>query len=192
MIAAASLATPRVVCFQLKGLDAEVLDLSRLLAVRTLQLEMEHIYRSLEDEALDMTGYESGVGDDGECSPQLLRSLKSYNAAKQTLGLQLCIFSELFLNYAAVQADREGYTSELDLLVADFVMLEEELTALDQALRDEGGSDKAVSDSRSSPASATAAGVGGDGALALGLLGEDVLEKLAVEIPDMRIRVGVM
>lgn len=43
-----------------------MLDLSRLLAVRTLQLEMEHIYRSLEDEALDMTGYDSGVGEDGE------------------------------------------------------------------------------------------------------------------------------
>ena len=51
---------------QLKGLDADVLALSRLLAVRTLQLEMEHVYRSLEDEALDMTGYDSGVADEGE------------------------------------------------------------------------------------------------------------------------------
>ena len=50
---------------QLKGLDADVLALSRLLAVRTLQLEMEHIYRSLEDEALDMNAYDSGVGDEG-------------------------------------------------------------------------------------------------------------------------------
>ena len=51
---------------ELKGLDADVLALSRLLAVRTLQLEMEHVYRSLEDEALDMTGYDRGVGDQGE------------------------------------------------------------------------------------------------------------------------------
>lgn len=35
-------------------MDAEVITLSRLLAVRTLQLEMEHVYRSLEDEALDI------------------------------------------------------------------------------------------------------------------------------------------
>jgi hypothetical protein len=39
---------------QLKLMDAEVITLSRLLAVRTLQLEMEHVYRSLEDEALDI------------------------------------------------------------------------------------------------------------------------------------------
>lgn len=35
-------------------MDAEVITLSRLLAVRTLQLEMEYVYRSLEDEALDI------------------------------------------------------------------------------------------------------------------------------------------
>ncbi len=46
---------------QLKGLDADVLALSRLLAIRTLQLEMEHVYRSLEDEALDRTAYDGGV-----------------------------------------------------------------------------------------------------------------------------------
>lgn len=46
---------------QMKLLDAEVMALSRLLAVRTLQLEMEYIYRSLEDEALDI-----GVGSSGE------------------------------------------------------------------------------------------------------------------------------
>jgi hypothetical protein len=45
---------------QMKLLDAEVMALSRLLAVRTLQLEMEYIYRSLEDEALDI-----GVGSSG-------------------------------------------------------------------------------------------------------------------------------
>lgn len=38
---------------QLKGLDAEVLQLSSRLAVRTLQLQMEHIFCSLEAEALD-------------------------------------------------------------------------------------------------------------------------------------------
>lgn len=72
------------------------------------------------------------------------------------------------------------------------MMLEEELSALDQALRNAAGSGKA-SDPRSSHAAAAALGSpSGDGSLTLGLLGEDVLEKLAVEIPDMRTRVGVM
>ena len=71
------------------------------------------------------------------------------------------------------------------------MMLEEELSALDQALRNAAGLDKA-SESRSSHAAAASGSASGDGALTLGLLGEDVLEKLAVEIPDMRSRVGVM
>lgn len=53
---------------QLKGLDAEVLSLSSRLAVRTLMLEMEHVYQSLEAEALDFTnGVRAGGGvDKGE------------------------------------------------------------------------------------------------------------------------------
>jgi len=39
-------------------MDAEVITLSRLLAVRTLQLEMEYVYKSLEDEALDIAAEE--------------------------------------------------------------------------------------------------------------------------------------
>ncbi len=39
---------------QLKLMDAEVVTLSRLLAVRTLQLELAHVYKSLEEEALDV------------------------------------------------------------------------------------------------------------------------------------------
>jgi hypothetical protein len=35
----------------------EVLRLSRELALRTLQLEMEYAYRALEDEALDVMGF---------------------------------------------------------------------------------------------------------------------------------------
>ena len=100
----------------------------------------------------------------------------------------------------AVLADREGITSELDLLVADFVMLEEELTALAQALGTSGGVDTreggtagwtALSNSAQGGLAATG-GSAESGALPLGIIGEDVLEKLAVEIPDMRVRVGVM
>ncbi len=51
---------------QLKGLDAEVLSLSSRLAVRTLMLEMEHVYQSLEAEALDFTnGVRAGGGQGG-------------------------------------------------------------------------------------------------------------------------------
>ena len=40
---------------ELRDMDNEVSALSRALAVRTLQLEMEFIYGCLEDEALDIT-----------------------------------------------------------------------------------------------------------------------------------------
>lgn len=55
---------------QLKGLDAEVIHLSSLLAVRTLQLEMEHVYGSLEAEALDVfNGLQPGGGVMGLAYP---------------------------------------------------------------------------------------------------------------------------
>lgn len=46
------------VAVQLRSMDAEVISISRLLAVRTLQLEMEYIYNSLEEEALDVSADE--------------------------------------------------------------------------------------------------------------------------------------
>ncbi len=39
------------------------MELSQQLAIRTLQLEMEYIYRSLEDELLDVQGYGSANGE---------------------------------------------------------------------------------------------------------------------------------
>ncbi|GAX73890.1 hypothetical protein CEUSTIGMA_g1340.t1 [Chlamydomonas eustigma] len=138
---------------ELKGLDADVFALSRLLAVRTLQLEMEYVYRSLEDEALDLSGYGNRLGEEAI-------------------------------------AEREDLYLELDLLVADYMMLEEELTALAGALDQQGssisygrtGTHEQLTDRAAEP----------DGKLTLGLIGEDVLVKLAVEIPDMRVRVGVV
>ncbi|GFR42923.1 hypothetical protein Agub_g3924, partial [Astrephomene gubernaculifera] len=82
---------------QLRSLDARVALLSSSLAVRTLQLEMEHVYGSLEAEALDFL---NGV----------LRG-----------GLLA----------------RDGSTTELALLVAEFALLDEQLSLLAAAL--EGG-----------------------------------------------------
>ncbi|GIL75359.1 hypothetical protein Vretimale_8033, partial [Volvox reticuliferus] len=133
---------------QLKGLDAEVLQLSSLLAVRTLQLEMEHVYGSLEAEALDMfNGLQSG-------------------------GLLI----------------RDGSTNELALLVAEFALLDEQLTLMAAAL--EGGSAGGASPGEEGAAAAVSAAAA---AVAMGpaLINDEVLSKLAVEIPDMRSRVGV-
>lgn len=198
------------------GLDADVLQLSRLLAVRTLQLEMEYVYRSLEDEALDASGYDLGGG----------------------VPVDL--------------ADRDASLGELALLIADFVLLDEQLCALSAALRgseaagsgSEGGhgsglegaepamgalqggsivgsssggagtvalagltggmtapvvtSGRVSSSGRRSGAvsqaaeAAAAAAAAAGGGPALGIVGEDILEKLALEIPDFRLRTGVM
>jgi len=48
--------------FQLKMMDDEVLQLTRLLAVRSLQLQMEYIYQTLEEEALDVVENPSSPG----------------------------------------------------------------------------------------------------------------------------------
>ncbi|KAF5837598.1 hypothetical protein DUNSADRAFT_4169 [Dunaliella salina] len=53
--------------FLLKSMDEEVLRLSRELALRTLQLEMEYAYRALEDEAIDIVGYDVN----GECGKEV-------------------------------------------------------------------------------------------------------------------------
>lgn len=47
---------------QLKLMDQDVVELSRLLAVRTLQLEMEHIYGVLEEEVLDLGSDVKDIG----------------------------------------------------------------------------------------------------------------------------------
>jgi len=115
---------------ELKGLDADVLGLSRQLAVRTLQLEMEFVYRILEDEALDVTGSDIGTGQDALLS-------------------------------------REASTSELELLAADFSQLDEQLAMLAATLADLKAADNIP------PAV------------------DDMLATLAMEIPDIRNRVGV-
>ncbi|GIL51245.1 hypothetical protein Vafri_7097 [Volvox africanus] len=136
---------------QLKGLDAEVLYLSSLLAVRTLQLEMEHVYGSLEAEALDIfNGLHSG-------------------------GLLI----------------RDGSTNELALLVAEFALLDEQLTLMAAALEAGAAGGAAASDDGAAEAAAVAAAAAAAAAMGPALINDEVLSKLAVEIPDMRSRVGV-
>lgn len=66
---------------QIRNLDADVSGLSRLLAVRTLQLQMEHAYRSLEDEALDVASGSMACA----CNSTALTS-KSCGVEKDTAG----------------------------------------------------------------------------------------------------------
>ncbi|KAG2485057.1 hypothetical protein HYH03_016155 [Edaphochlamys debaryana] len=139
---------------QLKGLDAEVLAISSRLAVRTLQLELEHVYDSLEAEALD---FFSGVRPGGLLA-------------------------------------RDGSTAELSLLVAEFTLLEEQLALLAAAVEGAGAGAAIGAGSgggmlvAASPAGARAAA---EAAAAGMMLSDELLGRLAVDIPDMRSRVGV-
>lgn len=47
---------------ELRDMDEDVSSLSRTLAVRTLQLEMEYIFSCIEDEALDIAQDLKGAG----------------------------------------------------------------------------------------------------------------------------------
>eukprot|EP00803_Ostreobium_quekettii_P011549 evm.model.scf_418.7 EVM.evm.TU.scf_418.7 scf_418:40146-45032(+) len=48
--------------FQLRMMDDQVLQLTRMLAVKSLQLQMEYVYASLEEEALDYVEEDKGSG----------------------------------------------------------------------------------------------------------------------------------
>ncbi|BDA41254.1 probable mitochondrial proton/calcium exchanger protein at C-terminar half [Coccomyxa sp. Obi] len=109
---------------ELRDMDDEVGALSRALAIRTLQLELEYIYGCLEDEALD-------IGQ-GTQNPSFLLS-------------------------------RQGTSDEVALLVAEFALLDTPITAM-------------------------AAAVDAGDVL---LVDEADLRRLAVEIPDLRTRLGI-
>lgn len=93
---------------------------------------------------------------------------------------------------------REGSTTELALLVAEFGLLLEQLDVLAASLNSQMGSAAAglsnaqghstnniSSSSTNSNSSSEAAGAG------LSLIDEEILEVLATEIPDLRYRVGI-
>lgn len=78
---------------------------------------------------------------------------------------------------------RDGSTNELALLVAEFGLLDGQLTQLAAALEGGGGAGAGVGVGAGGTALAVAAG---------GLLADgDALAKLAADIPDMRARVGI-
>lgn len=88
---------------ELRQMDNEVAGVSRALAVRTLQLEMEFIYGCLEGEALDILGDPSAAA-----------------AAAERRGAP----------GVALALARRGSTDEVALLVAEFCELDAELAAM--------------------------------------------------------------
>lgn len=102
---------------ELRQMDNEVVALSRALAVRTLQLEMEFIHGCLEAEAMDILGDPTVTGkpDSGLASTKI-----------------------------ALALSRRGSTDEIALLVAEFKQLDAELT--DLATEVEAGSSLFIED----------------------------------------------
>ncbi|KAK9810635.1 hypothetical protein WJX73_006190 [Symbiochloris irregularis] len=109
---------------ELRDMDLEVTELTRALAVRTLQLQMEYVAASLEDETLEIVQNTPNAG---------------------------------FLLF------RQGSSDEVALLVADFGILENQLAEMCDAV-----------DSGNGP-----------------LVDEEQLDRLAVEVPDLRDRLGI-
>ncbi len=94
---------------ELRQMDNEVAAVSRALAVRTLQLEMEYIYGCLEGEVIDILGDPSAAAaaqQDGASSPSSLGSS------------------------VALALSRRGSTDEVALLAAEFRQLDAELAAM--------------------------------------------------------------
>lgn len=116
---------------ELRDLDARVMAVSRALAVRTLQLQLEYIFAALEEEALDITP--ESLWDNPQVPPV-----------------------------------RMGTSDEVALLVAEYELLAEEIQEL-----------------------LPAADVTKDAGWAAAVARDDALARLAQEIPDMRIRLGI-
>jgi hypothetical protein len=206
---------------QIKGLDAEVLALSSALAVRTLQLELEHVYASLEAEALDVFfGLQAGgeracANRTAACCPAglVVRLSSLTRAAEHPPARDAASNAASNPRRLAGLLARDGSTRDLALLVAEFRFLDEQLTLMAAAMEPPSallhGSAAAAappasplasmwadaSATMSMDAAAAALGPGAASAaaaaMAPALLSDDVLGRLAAEIPDMRSRVGV-
>jgi LETM1-like protein len=94
---------------ELRQMDNEVAAVSRALAVRTLQLEMEYIYGCLEGEVIDILGDPSAAAA----------------AAQQEGASTSSTFSSV-----ALALSRRGSTDEVALLAAEFRQLDAELAAM--------------------------------------------------------------
>lgn len=213
----------------------EVLSLSRALAVRTLQLEMEYAARALEDEVCDILG--SDV--DGEwrvCEVVVVYAgfsglVVGWAGAGCVMGQGMCMnvagsqtcSSNDFICVPCMHAcphthadllSRQGSTSELRLLAAEFTYLDSTLSALASRLLLEGAGTGAsagglpaslefdVSAAGLAAGEGAAAGVaaagGAAGASAASAPSgnamvsvEELLATLANEVPDLRQRMGV-
>lgn len=99
---------------ELRQMDNEVAAVSRALAVRTLQLEMEYIYGCLEGEVIDVLGDPSAAA-----------------AAQHQEGALSSSFSSSSIGSSvALALSRRGSTDEVALLAAEFRQLDAELAAM--------------------------------------------------------------
>jgi uncharacterized membrane protein YgcG len=126
---------------QLRPLDAEVEAVSRALAVRTLQIELEYVYATLEDEALDIASGDllalsvraqgGRAADKKKKKEQRLQKKRKEGAT--ALDADDDLDDESDVDAAAAIAGpiaREGSTSELALLAAEFRLMSEQLCVL--------------------------------------------------------------
>ncbi len=95
---------------ELRQMDNEVAAVSRALAVRTLQLEMEYIYGCLEGEVIDILG-----------DPSAAAAAQQQDGASSSSSLG---------NSVALALSRRGSTDEVALLAAEFRQLDAELAAM--------------------------------------------------------------
>eukprot|EP00887_Chlorella_sp_A99_P006091 scaffold22.g6091.t1 len=144
------------VAAELRGMDSDVAALSKALAVKTLELEMEFIYDCLEDEALDI------VGD-----------------PKSDKKLAL---------------NRRGSSDEVALLIAEFRLLDEQLSALSIAAVAAAAAAASSGKPAAGTISATSSGSDLDVELVergAAYIDDAELARLALEVPDLRVRLGI-
>lgn len=97
---------------ELRQMDNEVAAVSRALAVRTLQLEMEYIYGCLEGEVVDILG-------DPSAAAAAQQQEGSVSSSSSSIGSSV-----------ALALSRRGSTDEVALLAAEFRQLDAELAAM--------------------------------------------------------------
>ena len=147
---------------ELRQLDEQVSIVSRELAIRTLQLEMEWAFECLEAEAMDILGgdivdaalslgsMDGGGGGGASASAGASGKSKGSSAASK--------------NETPLALSRRGSTDEIALLCAEYKELATTLAILVEASKNRED---------------------------LLVIDEDELSKLAQEIPDLRMRLGI-
>lgn len=144
---------------ELRQLDEQVSIVSRELAIRTLQLEMEWAFECLEAEAMDILGGDIvdaalslGSMDGGGAGASASASGKSKGSSAASK------------NETPLALSRRGSTDEIALLCAEYKELATTLAILVEASKNRED---------------------------LLVIDEDELSKLAQEIPDLRMRLGI-